>query len=546
MPQTYPPVPDSDLRKKLLGESAVPPTGVDEIALWNSDGDSGTRQTGHLYARVESSGDTGSVGMASTFHFDTGGVAQGNRYTDFAKLYADVVRAKLVAANSSGRFGGLLIICAPSSVVPAGTYSMSGVTIVGLGALTFADGVVFSTLPRAFRRGTPVGVLTFSCTTTSVFTGSTAELVFDGWGSNIVTGGAATVPAFVLTGGTSRARMWNSRFSDTGAQPVVHLGGGSVLICYLYEWSWIVGNPFSDDGLGAETLYVYWLDPNTTGYFGDPHPDDRTFGSTLNYTSVQWSFFEGMGSQHSLPGFLPTHRNQDGFKCIGIHEAMVRRWQFGEVVPDTLTTLATLGVMPQGASYDPLGAILVDAGWAVGVNVGAGTAKGWATATSDVANRQSGVYWAFRWQFQNDTGMRYFHGLTSDHVGAARGGAVGTDTPTGDLIGLQYSTNRADATLQIVTQQSGGVQNLIDTGIAVTGPMDGLFIVDCRSVDRYTEVKILICDSDGFVLFEHTESTAANLPAVGSMLGIVQMGESLDANAKYFGFGMCQWHLGVI
>lgn len=95
--------------------------------------------------------------MVNTFVFQPGGISDGvETFADFADLYTAVVAARATAGGS----GNVPIIIGVDTLlgaatIPAGTYSMENVTLVGVGAptgqtptVTFADGTVFNFLRR--------------------------------------------------------------------------------------------------------------------------------------------------------------------------------------------------------------------------------------------------------------------------------------------------------------------------------------------------------------------------------------------------------------
>jgi hypothetical protein len=158
-------------------------------------------------------------------------------------------------------------------------------------------------------------------------------------------------------------------------------------------------------------------------------------------------------------------------------------------------------------------------GWISTFNTtaGVGDKSGWATTTTELCSMESRAYVVIDFASQGLTSIRKFIGLTGTHVGAGRTGAVGTNTPTGHLLGLQVSTDRGDTTYQFLTQQSGGAQNLINTGVALVAA-NLMLIIDCRTA---LQARLSLCDANGVELASTTVTTAASLPTASAQLGAV-------------------------
>lgn len=489
---------------------------------------------------------------SNSFYYDSGGSTVGNRYADFSELYSAVQKARAVSA------GPFTIVTAEGETIPAGSFDYTDVKFLAEGALTFADGSIATVLPWEIRRRRAKdggGNLVFDTLTTSFYTGASTRMMIRGF-DECKTSNASTVPAFSFSdGGLARFYWYYTRPTESLGAPLVYLSNTSWFLNYMFAWATINDNPFGDDGGGDERIYVYWLDPNTVGLWGVGHPDDRTLGTTSQYVSYQFSMVEGLASiTGQRPQWMPYFRMQDGMISGTISEPLMSKFQFGEIVagpaPGGVISLATEGyARMDGISYDTITARnLVDEGWFTSWSVagGIGGTAGWAQ-DSGIMNRQGRlfVFMRFRLNRNGSEAPRFFAGLTGTHLGASRGGSVATNTPTGDLIGVQFVNSR-DTNLQVIHQKSGGDgQHLIDTGVDFTNGNTYCILIDGR-YDAYNSVKIYGFYDIGFWPDFEIEivDDGNNLPAVTSMLGINQMCRNLSATNSFHQFNRCQFCIG--
>jgi len=341
---------------------------------------------------------------------------------------------------------------------------------------------------------------------------------------------AATVPAFHFNSGSAITSIRYGAFGFIpGGSAIWHLSGGAFLIFALREFGWIDGNPITDDGGGDEAVEVGYWDANTVLGVGDARPRERVMGTTAVTTFYAGDMVEGLDSLLSSPGKIPVYNTQPGGGFISTHvsEAMVKSHQMGQVVIGSATTLIGAGIIFTGITHDTMTSFIGSVGWVSVFDTAAviGDAVGWATTTNQVCHLGGCFFASF--YFHSDgpaisTAIRGFWGLTGTHVGAARAGAVGTNTPTGDLIGIQVRDT--DVNYFFLTQQNGGAPNRIDTGVALT-TLGVRLIINARGG---LSVTLSILDDYGVELFSHTETTPANLPLELSFMGMAEMIETRD------------------
>ena len=142
--------------------------------------------------------------------------------------------------------------------------------------------------------------------------------------------------------------------------------------------------------------------------------------------------------------------------------------------------------------------------------------------------------WECKFKLAQTTLERLFVGLHSSFDPAV----VLVDAPAGDYAGVQFSTSRPDTTFQFTYQVNAGVQQVLDTGIAVDTNAH-IFRVTCRDDETYMLLELLDTDRN---IEASIWITGVTLPTLGTNLypwsGIRTLAAAVKSLAQYYANGV--------